>query len=112
MSPGLPVLAALSHLPSADALGVTSMLEQGHDAKQTKGCANKGTNFMSCCTETEEPGLGKGFSVMTADVSVAGAGWGIDGRCGAWGSIPVPLSVGLRAVVSYSGIFRCMSRHA
>lgn len=67
MSPGLHAAAALSRLPSADGLGVTSLLEQGHDAKQTKGCANKGTNFMSCCTETEEPDFGRGFSVMTPD---------------------------------------------
>lgn len=80
MPPGLHVPTALSHLPSADALGVTAMLGDGCDAKQTKGCADKGTNFMNCCLEIEEPDLGKGFSVMTADVGDAGAGWDINGR--------------------------------
>lgn len=72
MSPGLHVPVTPSHLHSVDASGVTSTLEEGHDAKKSKGCANKGTNFMSCCAETKEPDLGKNFSVMT--VRNAGAG--------------------------------------
>lgn len=98
-----------SHLHSVYASGVTSTLEEGHDAKKSKGCANKGTNFMSCCAETKEPDLGKNFSVMT--VRDAGAVWGISGRCLAWHPISVLLSAGLCATVSDSGIFKSISRY-
>lgn len=111
MSPGIHVPATLSHLHSVDASGVTSTLEQGHDAQKSKGRANKGTNFMSCCTETKELDLEKCFSVMTPDVRDAGSGRGISGRCRAWRSIPALLSAGLGAIVSDSGIFRCISRY-
>lgn len=112
MSPALHAAVALPRLPSADALGVTLMLEWGGDARQTKGCASKGTKFTSFCKEPEDPDLGEGFSVMSLDMSHAGAGWDSKGRCRAWGSIPVLLSMGLCVIVSDSGIFRCISRYA
>jgi len=70
------------------------------------------TNFINCFTETEEPGLGKDFSVTTSDVGAPGAGWGINGRCRALGSISVLLSAGFCTIISDSDIFRCISKHA
>lgn len=40
---------------------------------------NQGTTFTSCCMETEEPDLAKGFSVMTPEKSDVGAAWGVNG---------------------------------